>query len=207
MAGFDVTGVDINAQPNYPFEFVCADWHDYLRDNWQQFDVIHASPPCQAYSGMRHITISRYGSAPDHPDLIAHVRQKLIETGKVYVIENVRGSPVETQIILCGAAFGHERLSRHRHFESSILLPAPPACRCRDNDISIGIYGDKPDGRRVSYRHHKFSRVALSVDEAKNLMQIPWMNEWDEIKEAIPPAYTHWIGNHVRYFLLNSADR
>jgi DNA (cytosine-5)-methyltransferase 1 len=190
QAGFrDITGVDIEPQPRYPFAFVQADALEFLKEHGHEFDVIHASPPCQAYSGMRRITISRFGSAPEHPDLIAPVRELLEESGKVYVIENVQGSPLHTQLILCGAALGLEHLARHRHFESNFLFVNPPKCCHFQNEYTIGVYGERPDGRRVSYRQHRLGRIASSIGEAQEVMGIDWM-EWDEIKEAVPPAYT-----------------
>ena len=156
-AGFEVVGVDHCPQPRYPFEFHRADALDFLSEHGAEFDVIHASPPCQAYTGLRNVTLSRFGDAPEHPDLIAATRAALRATadGTVYVIENVQGSSLYTQIILCGAALGLPHLARHRHFESNVLLFAPP-CRHRENEYTIGVYGSRPDGRRVSYRRHKF---------------------------------------------------
>lgn len=200
-AGFEVVGVDIKPQPHYPFEFHQADALEYCAAHGREFDAIHASPPCQAYSGMRNITISRYGTAPEHPDFIAATRLALEAIGKPWVIENVQRSPLRTQIILCGAAMGLPGLARHRHFESNILLPAPPRCAHLQQAHTIGIYGDRPDGRRVSYRHHRLVRIASSIDEASSLMKIDWMN-WQELKNAIPPAYTEWIGRQLMAHLM-----
>ena len=197
QAGFmDITGVDIVSMPRYPFRFIQADALEYVARHGHEFDVIHASPPCQAYTGMRQITLSRFGSALEHPDLIDPVRKALIATGKPYVIENVQNSPLDTQFILCGAALGLPHIARHRHFESNILLLGAPKCAHLRNAYTIGVYGAKPDGRRVSYRRHRLCRVASSVDEARREMGIDWMN-WDEIREAIPPVYTKWIGKRL----------
>lgn len=197
-AGFDIiVGVDITPQPHYPFEFVQADALEYVAAHGSEFDVLHASPPCQAYTGMRRLTISRFGSCSiNHPDLIGITRLALEATGRVYVIENVQCSPLRTQFILCGAALGLPHLARHRHFECSLLLFAPPRCAHRHNDYTVGIYGLRPDGRRVSYRQHRLVRIAHSLDEARDLMGIDWMT-WDEIREAIPPVYTEWIGRRL----------
>lgn len=201
-AGFtEIVGVDNRPQPRYPFQFVQADALEYLArliksGEVEEFDLIHASPPCQAYTGMRNITLSRFGSVPEHPDLIDPVRRLLQESGRPYVIENVQCSPVDTHIIICGAAVGLPGLSRHRHFESNVLLWGPPKCARRQNKLTIGVYGSRPDGRRVSQKVGKFGRVANSIDEAREIMGIDWM-EWDEIREAIPPAYTEWIGRQM----------
>ncbi|MEA3339339.1 MAG: DNA cytosine methyltransferase [Chloroflexota bacterium] len=194
-AGFEVVGVDHLSQPHYPFEFHQADALNFLSEHGAEFDVIHASPPCQAYTGLRNVTLSRFGTAPEHPDLIVATRAALRATGIVYVIENVQGSPLRTQIILCGAALGLPHLARHRHFESNLLLFAPP-CQHRENEYTIGIYGSRPDGRRVSYRRHKLCRVADSLEEARAEMGIDWMT-WAEITQAIPPVYTEYVGRQL----------
>jgi DNA (cytosine-5)-methyltransferase 1 len=195
-AGFDVTGVDIEPQPRYPFEFHQADALEYVAEHGHEFDVIHASPPCQKYTGMRNITLSRFGTAPDHPDLIDPTRRALEATGRAYVIENVQNSPLKTQFILCGSALGLSHVARHRHFESNILLLGAPKCNHLRQAFTIGVYGERPDGRRVSYRQYRLCRIANSLEEAQDLLGINWMN-WDEIKNAIPPAYTEWIGRRL----------
>jgi len=116
-------------------------------------------------------------------------------TGKAWVIENVQGSPLNTGIILCGASLGLEHLARHRHFESSVLLFAPP-CSHYSSSHTVGVYGSRPDGRRVSYRQHRLCCVAASLEEAREVMGIDWM-DWDEITQAIPPAYTEYIGKQL----------
>lgn len=193
LAGFDVVGVDNRPQPHYPFEFVLGDALEFVAEHGREFDVVHASPPCQAYTGMRRITVARFGSvSTEHPDLIDATRRALMETGKPWIIENVKNSPLLTKIILCGVSFGLPHLARHRHFESNILLMALP-CSHYSASYTIGVYGSKPDGRRVSYRHHRLGRVANSIEEARIVMGIDWM-DWDEIREAIPPVFTKWIG-------------
>lgn len=197
LAGFSIVGVDIEPQPHYPFTFILADAIEYVVEHGHEFDVIHASPPCQAYTGMRRLTISRFGRcSTDPPDLIPITRQALEATGKIYVIENVQNSPLRTQLILCGVALGLPHLARHRHFESNVLLLGAPRCAHRSASYTIGVYGNRPDGRRVSYRHNRLSRIAKSVAEASEVMGIDWM-VWDELRQAIPPVYTAWIGRKL----------
>jgi DNA (cytosine-5)-methyltransferase 1 len=195
MAGFEVVGVDNRPQPHYPFEFVLGDALEFVAEHGREFDVVHASPPCQKYTMWQTVNVKRWGSVPQHPDLIAPTRAALIQTGKPYVIENVQNSPLLTQIILCGVSLGLPHLARHRHFESSVLLMAP-ACSHYSADYTIGVYGQRPDGHRVSNKQWRMSKTASSIKEAQIVMGIDWM-DWDEIREAIPPAYTKWIGEQL----------
>jgi hypothetical protein len=110
-AGFEVVGVDIEPQPNFPFEFVQADAMTYPLDG---FDAIHASPPCQAYS-----LASGYqgkGARAKYPELVGPTRDLLVQTGLPWVIENVPNAPIRKDLLLCGEMFGL-RLHRHRIFE------------------------------------------------------------------------------------------
>ena len=196
-AGFEVVGVDINPQPHYPFEFHQGNALEFCAAHGAEFDVIHASPPCQHYTGMRRITESRFGVCKtEHPDLIAETRRILRDTGKIYIIENVQNSPLQTQVILCGASLGLLHLARHRHFESNWLFLGAPRCSHIRNEYTIGVYGERPDGRRVSYPQHRLCRVAKGIEEAREVMGIDWMT-WDEIREAVPPAYTEWLGTQI----------
>jgi DNA (cytosine-5)-methyltransferase 1 len=47
--------VDIRPQPRYPFEFVQADALEYVAAHGHEYDVIHASPPCHAYTRLRRL--------------------------------------------------------------------------------------------------------------------------------------------------------
>jgi DNA (cytosine-5)-methyltransferase 1 len=180
-AGFDVVGVDIEPQPNYPFEFVLADAIDYPLEG---VDAIHASPPCQAYAGL---------AAKDgrHPRLIEPVRQKLATSGVPWVIENIEGAPLHTTFRLCGSMFGLN-VRRHRLFETSHLILGPPPCAHGTQKEVRAYYGKKGwlawAGRQPLLRG--------TVEQATADMGINWMT-WDELREAIPPAYTEWIGRHL----------
>ena len=98
QAGFEVVGVDIEPQPRYPFEHHVGDALDYLLRHHEEFDAIHASPPCQRYSTMT----KRHGRQDDHPDLVGETRTALAATGLPYVIENVAGAPLVDPVMLCG---------------------------------------------------------------------------------------------------------
>ena len=197
-AGFEVVGVDINPQPHYPFEFHQADALKYQLDG---FDVIHASPPCQVHSVLSHL------AAPGHKNLIPETRGRLIEAGKFYIIENVPHAPLVNPMMLCGTFFGlktgNAQLRRHRMFETNFgFFSTPP---CSHNGRTIGIFGDKARDTAAEKRHYskpKNSRgkppagILFTKEEAFDAMGIDWMN-MKELSQAIPPAYTEFIGKHL----------
>jgi DNA (cytosine-5)-methyltransferase 1 len=187
-AGFDVVGVDIEPQPHYPFRFIQADAIEYIREHGHEYDAIHASPPCQGYSRTRSIPGR---DASSYPLLIEDVRSLLIATGQPWVIENVPGAPLVSGVMLCGAMFGL-RVYRHRLFESSVFLLAPPHMKHREKigTHKLASYIGQP-GAMVTVAGHLFSREAGSV-----AMGIDWMTR-EELAEAIPPAYTEFIGTHL----------
>jgi hypothetical protein len=195
-AGFDVTGVDIAPQPDYPFRFVQA---DALTVDLAGFDVVAASPPCQ-----RWCAATPAGRRDDHPDLIAPIRRRLVQAviapggPSVYVIENVPGAPLVDPVTVCGDAL-RLGVRRHRLFESNVPLvgtrcwhdrPAPPVA-------VYGTYSQRPG------RHHNAldtagwpagpAGSAPSTDQARAAMGIDWM-PWPALTQAIPPAYTYWLG-------------
>lgn len=181
-AGFEVVGVDIKPQPHYPFEFILADAMTYPLDG---FDAIHASPPCQKYSTM---TGRWEGRADEHPDLIAATRMRLVVSGLPYVIENVPGAPLLEAITLCGSMFGLG-VRRHRRFESNVSMLAP-RCNHAAQGRVVGVYGhaggsSKRDG--ISFGGVATWREAMGID---------WM-VGNELAEAIPPAYTEWLGTKL----------
>lgn len=185
-AGFEVVGVDINPQPNYPFEFIQFDALKLLPNIGKDFRAIHASPPCQFYSGM---SVCRPGLSDDYPDLIGPTRELLIETGVPWVIENVRGARKEmlNPFMLCGAMFGLE-LYRHRLFESSEFVWQPEHPK---HVISASKAGHWKPGTYISVSGN-CSPIAL----ARKSMGIDWMTR-AELAESIPPAFTEYIGEQL----------
>jgi DNA (cytosine-5)-methyltransferase 1 len=211
-AGFEVVGVDIEPQPNYPFECYEADAvamsTDVLRGCWHEtswrsilpgrldrcfgrFDVIHASPPCQAYSDLQKQSRRTY------PELIRPVRQLLEARGLPYVIENVEGATLVRPITLCGTMFPGLRVIRHRLFESNMPLSAP-AHHPRHPPVFTH------DKRKAHYgkldQDASFVQVTgggnCTVANKRAAMGVPWMTG-AEANEAIPPAYTEHIGRQL----------
>lgn len=192
QAGFDVVGVDIKPQKHYPFEFIQADALEFIARHGKDFDVIHASPPCQKYARTKNLKTSR----KDHPDLIEPTRQALIATGKSYIIENVTGAPLINPVMLCGTMFGLGVI-RHRLFECNPIIWWPPA-PCQHEGKIVPMWW-KSRQRALLSKKYKYIHVVGSsflMPEAKEAMGIDWMVR-DEISQAIPPAYTHWIGEQL----------
>jgi hypothetical protein len=147
----------------------------------QLFDAIHASPPCQAYSKAQRLRDN------DHDRLIAALRQELEKLGKPYVIENVEGARGELRdpVMLCGTMFGL-RLYRHRLFETNWPLTAPLHGQHYLRQVKMGR---KPGPQDILQPVGNFT----GVDAAREAMGMPWASR-DGLREAIPPAYTEYIG-------------
>jgi len=188
QAGFEVTGVDYKPMTRYPFEFHQADAFEYLSEYGNEFDVIHASPPCQKFSK----SVSRK-HRENHLDMIEPTRTLLIEIGKQYVIENVKRAKLNANLMLCGSMF-LLRIKRHRYFELS--FPAPLTTPCNHFMYPQDLPGsyNRPNGFRVYTISGGWQYV--SHEENQVAMQIDWMNR-KELSEAIPPAYTKFIGGHL----------
>jgi DNA (cytosine-5)-methyltransferase 1 len=204
-AGFEVHGVDINPQPNYPFEFTQGDVMsldpEWISDN---FDAVAASPPCQHYS----VTSSLHTN--EYPDLVGPVREMLIDTCLPYVIENVPGAPLKNPVTLCGSSFALP-IRRHRLFESNVPLSAPGCDHDWQNHHTpywvhqsvsnggprktgvVSVHGDSQHGengsRWTTEYNVRLASIALGID---------WMTEKYELNQSIPPAYTFHIGRQLR---------
>lgn len=181
-AGWDVTGVDIDPQLRYPFEFHQLDALKFLLEHHHEFDAFHASPPCQAFTNAQRI------QGNDHPDFVKSIRAAFDLIGKPYVIENVEGAPLRAPVVLCGAMFGL-RTYRHRLFESNMPIEAPahPEHVARNTKM----------GRRV--QPGEFMHVVgnfSGVELAREVMGMPWATR-DGLREAIPPAYAEHIGRQL----------
>jgi DNA (cytosine-5)-methyltransferase 1 len=192
QAGFHVTGVDVRPQPRYAGdEFVQADALTYPLDG---FDAIHASPPCQAYSSLK----SMLRNPEDHPELIDATRERLIEARVPWVIENVMGAPLRHCVILCGEMFGL-RTVRHRKFETSWLIFQPPHPVKHKAPTSMM---QRPKQFAAGMNISVTGDVGSWVGPA--CLGIDWMNG-KELSQAIPPAYTEWIGQRLLAALVMAA--
>lgn len=185
LAGFDVTGVDIEYQPRYPFPFVQGDALK-LPMRLTDFDFIWASPHCQRYTALGSIEdLSHY------PDQIPAVRKMLQDSKVPFVIENVVGAPLRQDLILCANAFGL-RSYRHRIFECSFPIPQPnhPAHKTRVNR--------KGENRRQHWANGGHITITGDIGSyiGPQAMGIDWMNG-NELSQAIPPAYAEYIGRHA----------
>lgn len=196
-ASFDVIGVDIKPQPRYPFEFHQADALEYVRKHGAEFDAIHASPPCQAYSKLKSLHKKQYA------DLVSVIRDSLEKIGKPYAIENVVGAPLKNPLMLCGTMFGL-RVIRHRLFEVNPPIYFPPRSCCHNGRASGNKSFKRETGIHRTPRLKDFEFLTITghdfiVSEARIALGINWMSQ-KELSQAIPPAYTEFIGGH----LLNS---
>jgi len=200
LAGFEVTGVDIHPQPRYPFPFVQADALTYLDTcNLAQFDVIHASPVCKGYSKANNIQQREY------PLLIETTRQRLQQTGLPWILENVVMSGVwrghmPTAIELCGTMF-NLKVYRHRYFEASHILFAPGACTHPQHLLEgyVCIYGDVVRGRQRGNRGNHYTPYSTAY--GREAMGIDHYMTGRELSQAIPPAYTAWVGQQLKAVL------
>lgn len=191
-AGFDVEGVDIEPQPNYPFTFRRA---DALTFDLSGYDFIWASPPCQHYSWSagKSRNLGRI-----YPDLIQAVRAKLIESGLPYVMENVVGAPLMNPVTLCGVSFGL-RVIRHRLFESNHLLFAPPHVSHERPYERLSRDGQARIVKRSRYASvagHGGESDSYTLESWQKAMGIDWMSK-EELTQAIPPAYSEYLGRQI----------
>jgi DNA (cytosine-5)-methyltransferase 1 len=208
QAGLEIVGVDIKPQPHYPFEFIQADaievmwylterrWYSFNHANLdaKNIDAYWASPPCQAYMDTR-----KNGAKPSkHPRLIEPTRSLLERTGKPYIIENVHKAPIRPDLMLCGTMFGL-RVIRHRYFEMSFPAPpSPSSCNHWSTVASgdfIGVYAFGGKGHRHGRGVRDASPMPPKVTAAE-AMGIDWMTG-SELTQAIPPAYSRLIGEHL----------
>lgn len=191
-AGFEVVGVDIKPQPNYPFEFHQADAMTFPLEG---FDVIHASPPCHDHStvtGRNRKATGSKGTAWMLPATLERLRS----SRSVYICENVATAKMEGGYVfqLCGSSF-RLNVRRHRLFATNQLV-IPPACdhswqtprfksldsRQKTMATVIGVHGHLNYPGEFSLRCE-----AMGIDWMKN----------EELSQAIPPAYTEWIGRQI----------
>jgi DNA (cytosine-5)-methyltransferase 1 len=220
LAGWAVTGVDFVQRQDVPagVEFIKADCVDVLKDLdfMRSFDAIHASPPCKVHTRLGHLVASQ-GKQPIHGDLVGTTRAALDLAGVPYIMENVEGAPMRPDVLLCGSMFpdlsivddtGRRWLKRHRMFEFGGWgdlgwgIQPEPCCTCqsgcnapmcahrRAGVRAIGVYGSKSDAIPEG------GETVRSLEDGRALMGMPWAS-WASLTQAIPPAYTKYLGEHL----------
>lgn len=210
QAGFDVVGWDVRFQPSYPYEFHRGSALDALEDAayLRQFDLIHASPPCQAHTRAKHLRQAQGGKAR-YGDLLTPTLELLRQCGVPWVVENVAGAPgMDGAVVECGSAYGL-KVRRHRLFLASFPLIGS-GCKHKEQGKPIGVYhtmGDTCKG--ICSKTGKLvvgGSTARSVEEGRWAMGVTRPLAWDELKEGFPPAYTLHIGMQaVRWLQLRES--
>jgi len=202
-AGFEVIGIDINPELNYPFPWIVADampilkrmaaegvsvLHEYGLDP-EGIELIWASPPCQSFSAYRRKDPKRVGA--EAKNLIARTRRYLDRIGLPYIIENVEAAPLKNAIKLCGSSFGLD-VRRHRLFECSFPVEAPPCDHALHVKRGKRFPGatNRPTGRYTC--EVGVYRIPLEVQQ--KAMGIDWMT-LPELSQAIPPAYSEHLAD------------
>jgi DNA (cytosine-5)-methyltransferase 1 len=204
-AGFDVVGVDLEPQPDYPFEFHRGDALDFLREHGHEFDAIAASPPCQASTALTKGNRKRAGWSDSHEDLIPSTRFLLECTGKLFVIENVQGSSLRRDLTLCGLMFGL-RVFRHRYFElGGWSMPNLAHPSHAGHRVAGWRHGVKYEGDMVAVYGDGGGKG--SVADWQAAMGIDWTSSKAHLAEAIPPLYTQLIGTHLLEHLDSTEER
>jgi hypothetical protein len=191
-AGFEVVGVDIEPQPNYPFEFIRADALEVLNTSWfvDRFAAAHASCPCQASIALTKGT----NKGRTYPQLIPPTREALERTGLPYVIENVQGAAVRRDLTLCGEMFGLDVI-RHRYFELEGWMGEQPAHVPHRGRVAGYRHGQWYDGPYFAVYGDGGGKG--SVAQWQQAMGIDWTDVRKEIAEAIPPAYAEHVGRSL----------
>lgn len=194
-AGFEVVGVDIKPQPHYPFAFYQEDALLLLSEGaWRlrggpfsHVEAIHASPPCQNGSRLRSLWPDRH-----YPDLLTPTRAALADISIPWVIENVPGQPGPWDVMLCGTQFGLDVI-RHRYFQVNWgPLPLVGFCCVHDGDeVTLTGHSANPARQGAGGKSEH-----LTIDRSRAAMGVDWMTR-DELSQAIPPAYTEWVGKQL----------
>lgn len=209
-AGFDPVGVDLSPQPSYPFPFAQRDAVRFLDDALAlkaagmtlPWAAVHASPPCPRYSVLSH---SWNVDGESHPDLIRPVRDRLVDLGLPFVIENVVGAPLAADSLkLCGSMFDLA-VERHRLFECHGFTPAAMRCAHKRQselwpDGFPALRSDRGPDKRARVVGVYGSGGGPTKDLAlwKWAMDVPWMQTKREVSDAIPPAFTEYVGKCMR---------
>lgn len=189
-AGWEIVGIDIDPQPDYPYTFIQGDAIEFAERYGRSFDARHASPPCQSQTALTRGT----NKGREYPNLIPQTRAVLEAIGGPYVIENVQGSEVRRDLVLCGEMFGL-RVLRHRYFELGGWSTVPPQHVPHRGRVAGWRHGQYHEGPYFAVYGDGGGKGSLA--EWQDAMSIDWMSTRHDLAEAIPPAYTEFIGRQL----------
>lgn len=193
-AGFEVVGVDIEPQPNYPFEFHRADALAFLAEHGSDFDAIHASPPCRD-----HTPLTSVAGVDGSKWLLDATLKRLADSAVPWIVENVMAAKMRADVVLCGGMFGL-RTYRHRKFAVDpripLTLPVHPK--------HVALTATKQRKRRWEEGWHVSITGDVGTYLGPEAMGIDWMTG-NELSQAIPPAYTQFLGSQLMDYC--TADR
>lgn len=198
QAGWEITGVDIAPQPDYPGEFIRGDALEYLRDSGRHFCVVHASPPCQSSTALTKGT----NRGREYLNLIPATRAALAGLDVPTIIENVQGSDLRRDLVLCGEQFGLGVI-RHRYFELGRFQPVQPLHKKHRGRVKGWRHGRYYDGPYFAV--HGDGGGKGTVAEWQEAMGIAWTANRKSIAEAIPPAYTRYIAHTLALTAVRAA--
>jgi hypothetical protein len=195
-AGFHVTGVDIedHSRGYAGHEFVQGDAIGFIKEHGHEFDAIHAGPPCQRDCALTAGTNAHRAGL--HVSLLAPTRDALDATGVPYVIEQPQGKAVmRKDLLLCGLQFGL-KVFRHRQFELGGWAATSPRHPSHQGHRVAGWrHGVRYEGDMVAVYGDGGGKG--SVADWQRAMGIDWMSDKKDLAEAIPPAYTEWVGRQL----------
>ena len=191
-AGFtEIVGVDINPQPNYPYEFIRGDaltWLPEILDG-SDFDAVHASPPCQMHTRAKHLRKAQGGESK-YADLLTPTLRALQGQEIPWVVENVPGAPgMENAVVECGSVYGLG-VRRHRLFLSNVPLVGS-GCDHKAQGRPWGVYHVPNDAIPQG------GRTARNVEHGREVMGVDRDVTWQELKEGFPPHYTKHVGEQL----------
>jgi DNA (cytosine-5)-methyltransferase 1 len=191
----EIIGVDIEAQPNYPFTFIQGDAMVHLKKNWRKYTHIHASPPCQKYSNSTAPTRIN-NPEKEYSDICVTVQSFLESINRPSVIENVLQAPIRSDLVLNGDMFKLQVL-RSRKFELNNFFMMQPFAPKKLGTVKNGDYAMCVGNGQLKVKGGKKFKVPGNniLEVWSNAMAIWWMTR-EELREAIPPAYTHYIGHY-----------
>lgn len=196
--------MDIKRRPNYCGTFHLGDAIELLRrPAWlfhQAYDLIHTSPPCQEANPLTRGTNQANGWGREHVQYVPETRRLLDAIGLPYVIEQPIGSKmIRRDLMLCMDMFPvgpGAKVWRHRDFELSGFTVPQPAHAKHQGRVRGWRHGQYHEGEYVAAYGSGGGKATIA--EMQHALGIDWTDVREELTEAIPPAYTTYIGAEFR---------